>query len=321
FRIAIKGPIAVPSGSNIRSVGQTLTQRLDLYVCLRPVKYFPGTPSPVKRPQDVNMTIFRENTEDIYAGMEFEAGKPETNKLLELLEEYNLLQKIRFPETTSFGLKPVSKESVQRLVRAAINFATRTKAPTVTFVHTGNILKYTEGNFIKWGYELAKKEFYNETITFQDCGGNPPHGKILIKDVAADIFIQHTFIKPVEYNVLVTLNLNGDYISNALTAQIGFTGISPSANINYDRGYAIFEPTHGTAPKYAGLDKVNPSSVILSGAMMFQYMGWNEAARIIENAFEKSISQKVVTYDFARIMDGAREVKCSEFANTMIKNM
>jgi isocitrate dehydrogenase len=321
YKVAIKGPMTTPIGGGIRSINVALRQMLDLYVCLRPVQYFNGVPSPVKRPEDVDMTIFRENTEDIYAGIEFEPASEGAKKIIKLLEEADLLGKVRFPATSSFGIKPVSREGTERLVKAAIEYAIANKRRSVTLVHKGNIMKYTEGYFCKWGYETAKKYFAGETVTWDECGGNPPAGKILIKDAIADSFLQQVLLRPKDYDVVATLNLNGDYLSDALAAQVGGIGIAPGANINYQNGCAIFEATHGTAPKYAGLDKVNPSSVILSGEMMLRYLGWKDAADMIIAALSKTIEQKTVTYDFARLMEGAKEIKCSEFADAIIQNL
>ncbi len=321
YRVAIKGPLTTPVGEGIRSLNVALRQQLDLYVCLRPVRYFSGVPSPVKHPEHVDMVIFRENTEDIYAGIEYRAGTPEAQKVIKWLQTEMGVKKIRFPETSSLGIKPVSSEGSQRLVRAAIQYALDNKRKSVTLVHKGNIMKFTEGGFRDWGYELAKTEFRERTVTWEECGGNVPAGKLLIKDVVADAFLQQILTRPKEYDVIATLNLNGDYISDALAAQVGGIGIAPGANINYETGFAIFEATHGTAPKYAGLDKVNPGSVILSGAMMFIYLGWKEAAGLIQQALEKAIARKTVTYDFARLMEGAKEVKCSEFAQALVRNM
>jgi isocitrate dehydrogenase len=294
---------------------------LDLYVCLRPVQYFSGVPSPVKNPQSIDMVIFRENTEDIYAGIEWKAGTPEAQKVVRWLQTEMGVKKIRFPETASIGVKPVSQEGSERLVRAAINYAIRNKRKSVTLVHKGNIMKFTEGGFRDWGYGVAKREFGNQTVSWDECGGNPPAGKILIKDAIADAFLQQILTRPNEYDVIATLNLNGDYISDALAAQVGGIGIAPGGNINYESGYAVFEATHGTAPKYAGLDKVNPGSVILSGEMMLRYLGWTEAADMILTALGKTIRAKTVTYDFARLMEGATEVKCSEFGKAIVQNM
>jgi isocitrate dehydrogenase len=321
YTVAIKGPLTTPVGGGIRSINVALRQLLDLYVCLRPVQYFTGVPSPVKQPELINMVIFRENTEDIYAGIEWKAGTPEAEKVVKFLQTEMGVTKIRFPGSSSIGVKPVSREGTERLVRAAIRYAIDNKRKSVTLVHKGNIMKFTEGGFRDWGYELAKREFAAETVSWEDCGGNPPAGKILIKDVIADAFLQQILTRPAEYDVIATLNLNGDYISDALAAQVGGIGIAPGGNINYENGFAVFEATHGTAPKYAGLDKVNPGSVILSGEMMFRYLGWNEAADLILRALEKTISTKTVTYDFARLMQGAHEVKCSEFGNAIVANM
>ena len=317
--IAIKGPLTTPVGGGIRSINVSLRQILDLYVCLRPVMYFQGVPSPVKHPELINMVIFRENTEDIYAGIEWKSGTPEASKIVDWLQKEMAVKKIRFPKTSSIGIKPVSIEGTERLVRAAIKYAIDHKRKSVTLVHKGNIMKFTEGGFRDWGYELAKKEFGATPLN-----GGPwqklPNG-IVIKDVIADAFLQQILTRPAEYDVIATLNLNGDYISDALAAQVGGIGIAPGGNINYENGYAVFEATHGTAPKYANQDKVNPGSVILSGEMMLRYMGWNEAADLILKGLEGSINAKIVTYDFARLMEGAKEVKCSEFGDSIIKNM
>jgi isocitrate dehydrogenase len=321
YVIAIKGPLTTPVGKGIRSINVTLRQMLDLYVCLRPVQYFTGVPSPVKRPELVDMVIFRENTEDIYAGIEWKAGDPDVKKVIAFLQKDMGVKKIRFPETSSIGIKPVSIEGTERLVRAAIRYAIANKRKSVTLVHKGNIMKFTEGGFRDWGYDLAKREFRNEVVTWEECNGNVPSGKILIKDVIADAFLQQILTRPAEYEVIATLNLNGDYISDALAAQVGGIGIAPGANINYDNGYAIFEATHGTAPKYAGLDKVNPGSLILSGEMMFRYLGWTEVADFILKGLNGAIQAKTVTYDFARLMEGAKEVKCSEFGEAIIRHM
>lgn len=321
YKVAIKGPMTTPVGGGIRSVNVALRQMLDLYACVRPVQYFDGVPSPVKRPEHVDMVIFRENTEDIYAGIEFEPGTEGAKKIAKVLEETGLAEKVRFPDTVSFGIKPVSREGTERIVKAAIAYAIANKRKSVTLVHKGNIMKFTEGYFCKWGYETARKYFPNETVSWEECGGNPPTGKILIKDAIADAFLQQILLRPKEYDVIATLNLNGDYLSDALAAQVGGIGIAPGANINYATGAAVFEATHGTAPKYAGLDKVNPASVILSGEMMLRYLGWVEAADSIIAALKKTIAQKTVTYDFARLMDGAKEIKCSEFADALIANL
>jgi isocitrate dehydrogenase len=317
--VAIKGPLTTPVGGGFRSINVTLRQILDLYVCLRPVQYFAGVPSPVKHPELVDMTIFRENTEDIYAGIEWKAGTPEVQKIIEWLQKEMGVKKIRFPKSSSIGIKPVSEEGTKRLVRAAIQYAIRNKRKSVTLVHKGNIMKFTEGGFRDWGYELAQKEFGGQLID-----GGPwvklPSG-IVIKDAIADAFLQQILTRPAEYDVIATLNLNGDYISDALAAQVGGIGIAPGGNINYENGYAVFEATHGTAPKYANQDKVNPGSVILSGEMMFRYLGWAEVADMILKGLNGAIAAKTVTYDFARLMDGAKEVKCSEFAEAIIRHM
>ena len=336
YLIAIKGPLTTPIGGGIRSLNVALRQQLDLYVCLRPVRHFDGVPSPVKRPEDVKMVIFRENTEDIYAGIEFEAGSEQAKKIIDFLQTEFGVKNIRFPETSGIGVKPVSQEGTARLVRSAIEYAIKHNEPTVTLVHKGNIMKYTEGGFKKWGYEVAETEFADQTFTWNqydaikaeqgEAAANAAQdaalaaGKILVKDSIADIFLQQILTRPNEFDVVATMNLNGDYISDALAAQVGGIGIAPGANINYVTGHAIFEATHGTAPKYAGLDKVNPSSVLLSGVLMLEHLGWQEAADLITNSVEKTISSKYVTYDFARLMDGATEVKCSEFATRLIEN-
>ena len=321
YVIGIKGPLTTPIGGGIRSINVALRQRLDLYACVRPVQYFSGVPSPVKRPEQVNMIIFRENTEDIYAGIEFENGTPEVELFKKLFKENfpKQYKKIRFPDTSGIGIKPASQEGTDRLVRAAIQYAIDNNRKNVTLVHKGNIMKFTEGAFMNWGYELAAKEFGAVPLD-----GGPWHklpNGIIIKDVIADAMLQQILTRPSEYDVLATMNLNGDYISDALAAQVGGIGIAPGANINYVTGRAIFEATHGTAPKYAGQDKVNPSSVILSGEMMLRHMGWSEAADLVISSTEKTISQKIVTYDFARLMEGAKEVKCSEFGKALISNM
>ena len=321
YIVAIKGPLTTPVGGGIRSINVTLRQLLDLYVCLRPVHYFAGVPSPVKYPELIDMVIFRENTEDIYAGIEWKAGTPEALKVIRFLREEMGVKKIRFPDTSSIGIKPVSQEGTERLVRAALRYAVDNKRRSVTLVHKGNIMKFTEGAFRDWGYELAKREFPGSVVSWEECGGDVPEGKVLIKDVIADAFLQQILTRPAEYDVIATLNLNGDYISDALAAQVGGIGIAPGGNVNYENGYAVFEATHGTAPKYAGQDKVNPGSVILSGEMMFRYLGWTEAADLILRALEKTIATKVVTYDFARQMEGAKEVRCSEFGRAIVANM
>ena len=317
--VAIKGPLGTPVGGGIRSLNVALRQQLDLYACVRPVRYFEGVPSPVKRPQDVNMVIFRENTEDIYAGIEWVAGTPEAQKLVAFLQGEMGVKKIRFPATSGIGIKPISSEGTARLVRSAIAYARQYGFTSVTLVHKGNIMKFTEGAFRDWGYEIARNEFGGTPID-----GGPwltlPDG-IVIKDAIADAFLQQILTRPTEYGVIATPNLNGDYISDALAAQVGGIGIAPGANINYLTGHAVFEATHGTAPKYANQDKVNPGSVILSGEMMFRYMGWPEAADLIISSLQKTIAQKQVTYDFERMMEGATLVSCSGFGKAMVGNM
>ncbi len=320
YTVGIKGPLTTPVGKGIRSLNVSLRQTMDLYVCLRPVRYF-GAPSPVKRPDLVDMVVFRENTEDIYAGIEWESGTPEVKKVIKFLQEEMGIKKIRFPETSGIGVKPVSSEGTKRLVRAAIKYAIDNKRKSVTLVHKGNIMKFTEGAFMRWGYELAKQEFPDKTVSWEECGGKAPAGKIIIKDAIADAFLQQILTRPDEYDIIATLNLNGDYISDALAAQVGGIGIAPGGNINAATGVAVFEATHGTAPKYAGQDKVNPGSVILSGEMMFRHLGWTEAADMIVKGLQKAIDGKIVTYDFARLMEGAKEVGCSAFGQEIIKNM
>ncbi|MGC8594833.1 MAG: NADP-dependent isocitrate dehydrogenase [Candidatus Kryptoniota bacterium] len=322
YVVAIKGPLTTPVGGGIRSLNVALRQMLDLYVCLRPVRYFDGVPSPVKRPELVDMVIFRENTEDIYAGIEWRAGTPEAEKVVSWLINEMGVKKIRFPRTSSIGIKPVSEEGSKRLVRAAVKYALENKRKSVTLVHKGNIMKYTEGGFRDWGYEVATSEFRDKVVTWEEVQkGASQDGKLLIKDAIADNFLQQILTRPAEYDVVATLNLNGDYISDALAAQVGGIGIAPGANINFDTGYAVFEATHGTAPKYTNMDKVNPGSVILSGVLMLEYLGWKEAAELIVTGMEKTIKSKIVTYDFARLMDGAKEVKTSEFGKAIVENM
>jgi len=320
YRVSIKGPLATPVGGGFRSLNVTLRQVLDLYVCLRPVRWFKGVPSPVKHPELVDMVVFRENTEDIYAGIEWEAGTPEAKKVVAWLQKEMKVKSIRFPKTSSIGIKPVSAEGTKRLVRAAIRYALQHKRRNVTLVHKGNIMKYTEGGFRRWGYEVVKEEFGDMAVSWDDCVGKPGR-KLLVKDVIADAFLQQILTRPADYDVIATLNLNGDYISDALAAEVGGIGIAPGANINYETGHAVFEATHGTAPKYAGQDKVNPGSLILSGAMMLEHLGWGEAAEKIYRVMSATIGDKIVTYDFARLMEGAKEVKCSEFASAMIERM
>ena len=322
YLIGIKGPLTTPVGGGIRSLNVALRQELDLYACVRPVQYFKGVPSPVKKPQDVNMIIFRENSEDVYAGIEFESESPQAKKVIEFLTKEMGVNKIRFPKTSGIGIKPISSEGTKRLVRAAIQHAIDNGHSSVTLVHKGNIMKFTEGGFRKWGYELAREEF----------GGQPYQGgdwqiiksrdrEIIIKDVIADAFLQQILTRSFDYEVIATMNLNGDYLSDALAAQVGGIGIAPGANINYTTGRAVFEATHGTAPKYAGQDKVNPGSLILSGEMMLRYLGWQEAADKIITAMETTIQSKNVTYDFHRLMEGATLLKCSEFGEALVKNM
>ncbi|HEU4630068.1 MAG TPA: NADP-dependent isocitrate dehydrogenase [Gemmatimonadaceae bacterium] len=317
--VAIKGPLTTPVGGGIRSLNVALRQQLDLYACVRPVRWFQGVPSPVKEPQLVDMVIFRENTEDIYAGIEYPAGSPEVTKVLRFLTEEMGVKKIRFPETSAIGIKPVSEEGTKRLVRSAIEYALATGRKSVTLVHKGNIMKFTEGGFRDWGYEVARDEYGAEPLDGGPWMRLP--GGLVVKDAIADAFLQQILLRPAEYDVIATLNLNGDYISDALAAQVGGIGIAPGANINYLTGHAIFEATHGTAPKYAGQDKVNPGSVILSGEMMFRYLGWTEVADLIIRSLEATIGQKRVTYDFERLMEGATLLKTSEFADAMIGNM
>jgi isocitrate dehydrogenase len=339
YLVSIKGPLTTPVGGGIRSLNVALRQLLDLYVCLRPVRWFKGVPSPVKAPEKVDMVIFRENTEDIYAGIEFEQGSAENQKFKDLFKEHfpKAYAKIRFPNTSGIGIKPVSEEGTDRLFRAAIEYAIVNKRKSVTIVHKGNIQKFTEGAFRNWSYALAEREFPTQTYTWEqwertkaakgEKAANEEQdaakkaGKVIIKDAIADITLQQVLTRPDEFDVLATCNLNGDYLSDALAAQVGGIGIAPGANINYVTGHAVFEATHGTAPKYANLDKVNPGSVILSGEMMLRYMGWTEAADAIITAMDRTIGQKTVTYDFARLMEGATEVKCSEFADALIRNL
>lgn len=322
YLVAIKGPLTTPVGGGIRSLNVALRQKLDLYACVRPVRWFEGVPSPVKKPGEVDMVIFRENTEDIYAGIEWNHGSPEVEKVKNFLINEMGVTQIRFPETSSLGVKPVSKEGTSRLVRSAIDYAIAAGRSSLTLVHKGNIMKFTEGMFKAWGYEVAKNEY--GAVDYEggpwqviDSNGN----QIIVKDVIADAFLQQILLRPAEYDVIATLNLNGDYVSDALAAIVGGIGIAPGANINYTTGKAIFEATHGTAPKYAGQDKVNPSSVILSGEMMFRYLGWDEAADLIVKGVEGAISSKRVTYDFHRLMDNAELLKCSEFGQAIVDNM
>ncbi|MBV9344603.1 MAG: NADP-dependent isocitrate dehydrogenase [Gammaproteobacteria bacterium] len=339
YLVSIKGPLTTPVGGGIRSLNVALRQMLDLYACVRPVRWFKGVPSPVRHPEKVDMVIFRENTEDIYAGIEFEAGTPECGKFLELFRQAfpKAYAKIRFPESSGIGIKPISREGTERLIRAAIDYAVRNKRRSVTIVHKGNIQKFTEGAFRNWGYQLAEREFASQVYTWEqwerskaargekeanaEMDGARKAGRVLIKDAIADITLQQVLTRPDEFDVIATPNLNGDYLSDALAAQVGGIGIAPGGNINYLSGHAVFEATHGTAPKYANLDKVNPGSVILSGEMMFRYLGWVEAADAIISAMDRTIGEKLVTYDFARLMEGAREVPTSAFADALIRNL
>ena len=318
YRIGIKGPLTTPVGEGFRSLNVALRQKLDLYACVRPIRYFPGVPSPVKEPQKVNMVVFRENTEDVYAGFELQADSEKARLLLDLLQK-TYGWKIR--KDSGLGIKPISKTGSLRLIRAAFDFAIRRDRKSVTLVHKGNIQKYTEGAFRNWGYQLAKAEYSKQIMVWHENKADMAEGKILIKDTIADIFFQQALTRPEEFDVIATMNLNGDYISDALAAQVGGIGMAPGGNINYMEGYAIFEATHGTAPKYAGLDKVNPSSVILSGAMMLEHLGWHRAAQRIEQGLEKTFASKQVTYDLARLMDTAEEVSCSRFAEIVCENM
>ena len=321
YLIAIKGPLTTPVGGGIRSLNVALRQMLDLYVCLRPVQYFKGVPSPVKNPENTDMVIFRENTEDIYAGIEWNAGTPEAKKIIDFLQKEMGVKKIRFPESSSIGIKPISQEGTERLVRAAMQYAIEHKRRNVTLVHKGNIMKFTEGGFKNWGYDLVRREFSDKAVSWADCDGKAPEGKMLVKDCICDAFLQQILTRPEDYDVIATMNLNGDYVSDALAACVGGIGIAPGANINYVSGHALFEATHGTAPKYAGMDKVNPCSLALSGEMMFRYLGWEEAADLVIRGIENAISKKIVTYDFARLMDNATEVSCSKFAQAVVDNM
>ena len=318
YLVGIKGPLTTPVGGGYRSLNVSIRQALDLYVCQRPVRYFPGVPSPVKRPDLVDMVIFRENTEDVYAGREVPAYSEEAQRMLAFFQE-TLDWDIR-PDS-GIGIKPVSETGSKRLVRAAIDHAVREGRRSVTLVHKGNIQKFTEGAFRAWGYELAREEFPDHCVSWEECGGKCPEGKVLVKDAIADIFLQQILTRPAEFDVVATTNLNGDYFSDALAAQVGGIGIAPGANINFETGVAVFEATHGTAPKYADLDQVNPGSLVLSGEMMLRYLGWREAADLIINGLTGAIARKTVTYDFARLMEGATKVKCSEFGDAIIANM
>ena len=319
--IAIKGPLTTPVGGGIRSLNVALRQQLDLYACVRPVRYFQGVPSPVKQPELTDMVVFRENTEDIYAGIEWMQGTPEAQKVIEFLRNEMQVTKIRFPETSSIGIKPVSVEGSERLIRSAMEYAIANKRKSVTLVHKGNIMKFTEGGFKNWGYELVKREYADVAVCAADCDGAVPEGKILVKDCICDAFLQQILTRPAEYDVIATLNLNGDYVSDALAACVGGIGIAPGANINYLTGHAIFEATHGTAPKYAGMDKVNPCSLILSGDMLLRHIGWTEAADLVIKGISAAIADKVMTYDLARLTEGADEVSCSKFAAAAVERM
>ncbi|MBU4199197.1 MAG: NADP-dependent isocitrate dehydrogenase [Verrucomicrobia bacterium] len=321
YVVAIKGPLTTPIGGGISSLNVALRQKLDLFVCLRPVRWFTGVPSPVKHPEWTDMIVFRENTEDIYAGIEWAAGTAEANKVIQFLQQDMGVKKIRFPETSGIGIKPVSREGSERLIRAAIRYAASNRRPTVTLVHKGNIMKFTEGAFKQWGYDLVRRELGDLAVVSEDCGGKAPSGKVLVNDVLADAFFQQILTRPRDYSVVATMNLNGDYLSDALAACVGGIGIAPGANINYDSGLAVFEATHGTAPKYAGQDKVNPGSLILSGEMMFRYLGWMEAADLIIRGMERTIAAKTVTYDFERLMEGASLLSCSEFGRAVARNL
>ena len=321
YLVGIKGPLTTPIGGGIRSLNVAIRQMLDLYVCLRPVRYFTGVPSPVKHPEKVDMVIFRENTEDIYAGIEWAAESPQAKKVIAFLQNEMGVKNIRFPETSGIGVKPVSREGSERLIRAALDYAIKHNRKSVTLVHKGNIMKFTEGAFRDWGYDLVRREYAGKAVGWDDCGGKPAAGQVLVKDSIADITLQQVLTRPDEFDVIATLNLNGDYLSDALAAQVGGIGIAPGGNINYKTGHAIFEATHGTAPKYANLDKVNPGSVILSGVMLLEHLGWLGAANRVVAGLEKAISQKLVTYDFARLMEGSTEVSCSAFGDAIIKNL
>jgi isocitrate dehydrogenase len=321
YLIGIKGPLTTPIGGGFRSLNVALRQLLDLYVCLRPVRYFKGVPSPLREPEKTDMVIFRENTEDIYAGIEWPAESPEAKKVIKFLQDEMGVKEIRFPNTSAIGIKPVSREGSERLIRSALDYAVKHKRKSVTLVHKGNIMKYTEGAFRDWGYELVRREYQGRAVGWDDCGGKPPAGQVLVKDVIADICLQQVLTRPDEFSVIATLNLNGDYLSDALAAQVGGIGIAPGANINYLTGHGVFEATHGTAPRYADQDKVNPGSVILSGVMMFEHMGWQELADAIIRGLEGAIGKKTVTYDFERQMTGATLLKCSEFGRAIVENI
>ena len=321
YRIAIKGPLTTPVGGGFRSLNVALRQELDLYACVRPVRYFPGVPSPVLHPELTDMVVFRENTEDIYAGIEWNAGTPEVARVIDFLRNEMGVKKIRFPESSSIGIKPISREGSERLIRAAIDYALANGRRNVTLVHKGNIMKFTEGGFKNWGYELVRREYADVAVAAPDCGGVAPEGKLLVKDCICDAFLQQILTRPAEYDVIATMNLNGDYVSDALAACVGGIGIAPGANINYRTGHAIFEATHGTAPKYAGMDKVNPCSLALSGEMLLRHLGWNEAADLVIAAIGRTISDRIMTYDLARLTENATEVSCSGFARAVVERM
>ena len=321
YLIAIKGPLTTPVGGGFRSLNVALRRQLDLYACVRPVRYFQGVPSPVKAPEKTDMVVFRENTEDIYAGIEWLAGTPEVQKVIKFLQEEMGVKNIRFPESSSIGVKPVSVDGSERLIRAAMEYAIKNNRRSVTLVHKGNIMKFTEGGFKNWGYELVKREYADIAIAADECGGVAPAGKILVKDCICDAFLEQILTHPDDYDVIATLNLNGDYVSDALAACVGGIGIAPGANINFITGHAIFEATHGTAPKFAGTDKANPCSLTLSGEMLLRHLGWNEAADLVVKALEKTIADKIMTFDLARLTDGATEVSCSAFAKAVVERM
>ena len=321
YLIAIKGPLTTPVGGGIRSLNVALRRQLDLYACVRPVRYFAGVPSPVKAPEKTDMVVFRENTEDIYAGIEWTAGTPEVRKVIRFLQEEMGVKNIRFPETSSIGVKPVSIDGSERLIRAAMEYAIKNNRKSVTLVHKGNIMKFTEGGFKNWGYELVKREYADKAVAFDECGGVAPEGKIIVKDCICDAFLEQILTRPEEHDVIATLNLNGDYISDALAACVGGIGIAPGANINFNTGHAIFEATHGTAPKFAGTNKANPCSLALSGEMLLRHLGWNEAADLVVKGIESAIADKVMTFDLARLTEGAAEVSCTDFAKAVVERM
>ena len=321
FLVAIKGPLTTPVGGGIRSINVALRQKLDLFACVRPVRYFTGVPSPVKRPELTDMIVFRENTEDIYAGIEWVSASDEAKKVIGFLQNEMNVTKIRFPETSAIGIKPVSREGSERLIRAALDYAIANHRKSVTLVHKGNIMKFTEGGFKNWGYELVKREYAGRAVASADCDGIAPAGQVLVKDCICDAFLQQILTRPAEYDVIATMNLNGDYVSDALAACVGGIGIAPGANINYTTGHALFEATHGTAPKYAGMDKVNPCSLALSGEMLLRHLNWNEAADLVIKGIENAIADKQMTYDLARLTEGATELSCSAFADAVVARM